>query len=382
MTFPSGKGVADGDGRYYDTHYWHPDGPPTGKTADLPISKYGFPMVPGLLDSVRRPFTATGLGMPWYAAYGNHDGLIQGNAPLDGAFSKISTGNTKIIGLPAGVSALGFAAGLLAGKPLPEGLPARTVTADPRRKVSERLETIAAHFTTTGTPVGHGFTAQNRTSGNAYYTFEASDRVLGIVLDTVNPGGLSNGSLDSVQLGWLKAQLAASADKIVVLFSHHTIATMNNTTLAAGEQDPRILGPQVQQLLLQYPQVVLWVNGHTHVNAVFAHKRAAGGGFWELNTASHIDWPQQSRLVEIVDNKDGTLSVFGTILDFAAPSPDPTKISTPAQLAALSRLLSANDWQERTGHSTTLDGRRGRLSDRNVELIVANPLKSDAASTV
>ena len=60
------EGVADGDARYYDTHYWHPDGPPTGKPEDLPISKYGFPKVPGLLDAVRRPFTATGLGMPWY----------------------------------------------------------------------------------------------------------------------------------------------------------------------------------------------------------------------------------------------------------------------------------------------------------------------------
>ena len=62
------EGVADGDARYYDTHYWHPDGAPTGKPVDLPMSKYGFPRVPGLLDAVRKPFRATGLGMPWYAA--------------------------------------------------------------------------------------------------------------------------------------------------------------------------------------------------------------------------------------------------------------------------------------------------------------------------
>jgi metallophosphoesterase (TIGR03767 family) len=378
------EGVADSDPTYYDPHYWHPDGPPAGKTADNAMTKYGFPRVPGLLDAVRRPFTATGLGISWYAAYGNHDGLIQGNAPIDGAFSKISTGSTKIVGLPASISALGFAADLLAGKPLPEGLPTRTVTADPKRKVVSRTETIAAHFTTTGTPVGHGFTTQNRSSGTAYYTFEASDQILGIVLDTVNPGGLSNGSLDPVQFAWLKTQLTAAANKIVVLFSHHTIATMDNSRLAANEKAARILGPEVAKFLLGYPQVVLWVNGHTHVNAVFAHKTPSGaGGFWELNTASHIDWPQQSRLVEIMDNKDGTLSVFGTIVDFVAPSPDPTKIQTPAQLASLSRLLSANDWQERTGHSTTLDGRRGKLADRNVELLVPDPRKnSNPASDV
>ncbi len=371
------EGVADSDPAYYDTHYWHPDGPPAGKVADLAITKYGFPRVPGLLDAVRRPFTATGLGMPWYTAYGNHDGLIQGNAPLDGPFSKISTGTTKIVGLPASISALAFAGNLLAGKPLPEGLPARTVTADAKRKVISRAETIAAHFTTTGTPVGHGFTAKNRSAGTAYYTFEASDQILGIVLDTVNPGGLSNGSLDSAQLAWLKTQLAAAAGKIVVLFSHHTIGTMDNTSLAPGEKGPRILGPQMTTFLLGYPQVVLWVNGHTHVNAVVPHKRTSGtGGFWELNTASHIDWPQQSRLVEIMDNHDGTLSVFGTILDFVAPHPDPAKLQTPAQLAALSRLLSANDWQERTGHSATVDGRRGETSDRNVELLVPDPRPS------
>jgi metallophosphoesterase (TIGR03767 family) len=378
------EGVADSDPTYYDPHYWHPGGPPAGKAADLAMTKYGFPRIPGLLDAVRRPFTATGVGIPWYAAYGNHDGLIQGNAPIDGPFAKISTGDTKIIGLPASISPLAFAANLLAGKPLPEGLPARRITADPKRKLVSRSETIAAHFTTTGTPVGHGFTTQNRSSGTAYYTFEASDQILGIVLDTVNPGGLSNGSLDPAQFAWLKTKLTAAAGKIVVLFSHHTIATMDNDRLAPGEKGPRLLGPAVTAFLLGYPQVVLWVNGHTHVNRVTAHKRPQGtGGFWELNTASHIDWPQQSRLVEIMDNHDGTLSIFGTILDFVAPDPDPTSLQSPAQLASLSRLLSANDWQERTGHSTTLDGRRGKVADRNVELLVPDPRpSSNPASNV
>jgi metallophosphoesterase (TIGR03767 family) len=378
------EGVADDDPSYYDVHYWHPDGPPAGKTADNAISKYGFPRIPGLLDAVRQPFKATGLGIPWYAAYGNHDGLIQGNAPVDGAFGKISTGSTKIVGLPPSISGLAFAANLLAGNPLPEGLPSRTVTADASRKVVSRKETIDAHFDTSGVPIGHGFTAANRAGGTAYYTFEASDQVLGIVLDTVNPGGLSNGSLDATQFAWLKTQLTAAAGKIVILYSHHTIATMDNTRLASGEKGPRILGPAVATFLLGYPQVVCWVNGHTHVNAVVAHKRPTGnGGFWELNTASHIDWPQQSRLVEVMDNHDGTLSIFGTIVDFAAPDPDPSKLQSPAQLAALSRLLSANDWQERTGHSATVDGRRGKAADRNVELLVPDPRSGgDPASQV
>jgi metallophosphoesterase (TIGR03767 family) len=377
------EGVAANDASFYDVHYWHPDGPPAGKTADLATTKYGFPTIPGLLDAAGKPFKATGLGMPWYAAYGNHDGLIQGNAPPSGPFSAISTGNTKITGIPSSINPLVFAAGLLAGSALPEGLPARTVTADAKRKVISRPETVAAHFVTTGTPVGHGFTSDNQTKNTAYYTFEPDDDVLGIVLDTVNPGGLSNGSVDPTQFSWLKTQLAGAAGKIVILFSHHTVNTMDNDRLAPGEKGPRILGPEVAATLLQYPQVVLWVNGHTHVNRVTPHKKAGGGGFWELNTASHIDWPQQSRLVEIMDNKDGTLSVFGTIIDFDAPDVDPAKLDSPAALASISRLISANDWQERTGHSATLDGRRGKEADRNVELLVPDPRPtSDAASNL
>ena len=48
-------------------------------------------------------------------------------------------------------------------------------------------------------------------------------------------------------------------------------------------------------------------------------------------------------------------------------------------LAALSRELAANDWQERTGHSATVDGRRGDVADRNVELIVRAPFTLPAA---
>ena len=102
------EGVAANDASFYDVHYWHPDGPPAGKPADLAETKYGFPTVAGLLDAARKPFKATGLGMPWYAAYGNHDGLIQGNAPASGPFAAISTGSTKITGIPSTIRPLGI----------------------------------------------------------------------------------------------------------------------------------------------------------------------------------------------------------------------------------------------------------------------------------
>jgi hypothetical protein len=159
-------------------------------------------------------------------------------------------------------------------------------------------------------------------------------------------------------------------ERYIAIFSHHTIGSMDNVPVGSD----RIGGPEVRDLLLRYPNVIVWVNGHTHRNEVIPHARPTGsaavGGFWELNTAAHIDWPQQSRVVEVVDNLDGTLSVFGTIIDHAGPASRHGSLSGPLALASLSRELSANDWQDRT------DVRRGGVEDRNVELIVPAPFVS------
>ena len=88
---------------------------------------------------------------------------------------------------------------------------------------------------------------------------------------------------------------------------------------------------------------------------------------WEINTASHIDWPQQSRIIEIADNHDGTLSIFTTMVDHAGTASYAGNTSDSVHLAALGRELAANDPQDRT------DSRRGQLADRNLELLVAKP---------
>jgi metallophosphoesterase (TIGR03767 family) len=377
------EGVHDQDFTSYDTHYWHPDGTPSGRQDDIARTQYGFPVRPGLLDRARAPFKAAGLEMPWLTAYGNHDGLVQGNFPQSFRLSSFATGSAKITSLPAGVSPQDIAAGdsnafagALAG-------PARTVTADADRRVIDRHTTIEEYFKTTGTPKGHGFTKENRDRGTAYYAFDRG-LVRGIVLDTVNPNGEANGSLDVDQFAWLEDELKEHSrprkNRLIVLFSHHTIDTMDNPIVASDDPRQRVLGGAVLELLLQYPNVVLWVNGHTHVNSVTPHARPAGsavpGGFWEVNTASHVDFPQQARIVEIADNQDGTLSIFGTIVDSDAPLAVSGALDSPQALAALSRELAANDWQERPaapGAAGQPDGRRGKVEDRNVELVVRAP---------
>jgi hypothetical protein len=77
-------------------------------------------------------------------------------------------------------------------------------------------------------------------------------------------------------------------------------------------------------------------------------------------------------VVELVNNNDGTLSIFGTILDHAAPTSWPANPSTPLELAALSRELGINDPQ-RDAEVGNTDGKRGTPADRNVELLVRAP---------
>lgn len=373
------EGVHDQDPVFYDPHYWHPDGTPAGHADDIARATYGFPTVPGLLDAARRRFAGAGLKMPWLTAYGNHDGLVQGNFPKSFPLSPLATGGAKIISLPAGASPQDLLSGDAHALATLTAAPIRPVTASLGRRILSRAETVASYFQTTGTPRGHGFTDRNLRDGTAYYAFNKG-RTRCIVLDTVNPNGEADGSLDETQFAWLKAQLVAHPKRLTVLFSHHTLGTMTNGLRADDDPQARVLGPAVLALLLAHPQVVLWVNGHTHVNQVTPHRRPAGsakpGGFWEVNTAAHIDFPQQARIVELADNGDGTLSVFGTIVDSLAPLSPPSTLGDTAALSSWARELSANDWQERpaaTGVAGGPDGRRGKVEDRNVELIVPAP---------
>jgi metallophosphoesterase (TIGR03767 family) len=368
------EGVHDGDPAYYDPHYWHPHGTPPGKGDDLPRRQRGFPVVPGLLDAARRPFRAPGLSIPWYSAFGNHDGLSQGNFPAATTqLGQVATGALKLVSPPAGLSPAavvnalrdGSYADLLASLALSPSV--RVVTPDARRRLLSKREVVEEHFRTSGTPVGHGFTAENRAAGTAYYAFDKG-LCRFVVLDTVNPNGYADGSIDEAQFAWLQALLAASSDRLVMVFSHHTSETMSNPLVGTGgDPSPRVLGDAVLAELLAHDTVIAWVNGHTHKNQVWARPRAGGGGLWEINTASHIDWPSQSRIIEVADNRDGTLSLFTTIVDHAGPPSSGVGTGDATRLAGLARELAANDWHNRG------DGYRGTPEARNVELVLPVP---------
>lgn len=92
-------------------------------------------------------------------------------------------------------------------------------------------------------------------------------------------------------------------------------------------------------------------------------------------TAAHVDWPQQSRIVELVDNRDGTISIFGTLVDHAGPaSPGTPAPGAVLDLASWSRELAFNDPQAKAKAL-------GEDADRNVELMLRAPFPLRAAAT-
>jgi hypothetical protein len=231
-----------------------------------------------------------------------------------------------------------------------------------------RTEHIAAHLDSPGTPHGHGYTSDNLDSGRAYYAWD-SGAARCIVLDTVNEHGGWQGSIDRDQLAWLESVLEASADLATVLFSHHPLETFINGRHPEGTPT-RVLADELRGLLLRHPCVVAWINGHTHEHRVSAELREDGSvAWWQITTASHIDWPQQSRVVELMQ-VDELLVIGCTVLDHAGEVGWSRRLD-PLALAGLSREIAANNWQRPPGQHG--DG-AGAPEDRNVLLITRLPV--------
>lgn len=264
--------------------------------------------------------------------------------------------------------------------------PCHPVTADPGRRPVSAAEWADLHRASPGLPPGHGLAGVP--AGRAYYHFDLGP-IRFLVLDTVNRNGGWQGSLDAEQLAWLEEELASGStrtvardgrlrrtsgdDRLFVLFSHHPLETLVNGHATDGRR--RHLARDVAALLLRHPNVVCWVNGHTHEHAVrpirpAAH--AANAGFWQITTASHVDWPQQSRLVEIgLDAASGDVVITASLLDHLGRlDPRGGDLSEPATLAGWSRELAANAWQRRRAGVPT---GAGLADDRNVTLVVPAP---------
>jgi metallophosphoesterase (TIGR03767 family) len=395
---PGYAGVQSPD--WPDDIFWKPDGSGPGGTGpggtgpggdDIFRREFGFPHHPGLLQRAMRDFTAAGLSVPWLSCFGNHEALNQGVGTLTAGLREALTGSRKPLALPPGFD---HDSALELFTEQPEAFmagPVRSVTADPGRRAITRRDFVEAHFRPGARPSGHGFSQQNRLDGTAYYVHDTPAARL-IALDTACLAGGAAGCLDGDQARWLTERLAevhsayrgpdgrevrtGNDDRLVILFSHHGIDTLTSTRGHRGPDGlPLLRAGDVLALLHRFGNVVLWLNGHTHTNAVTPrpHPADPARGFWEVTTCAIVDWPCQSRLVELVDSGD-CLSIVCTMVDHDTPLA-PRSLSTTDDLAALHRELAAN-----MPFGGADSARPGTVADRNAELRLLPPFPLDRAA--
>jgi uncharacterized repeat protein (TIGR01451 family) len=392
-----------------------------------------WPSYPGLMDRAQLPFTAAGLDVPSYVTNGNHDGLVQGNQAGNEAFEDIAMGCFKALGTTT--SFTGLDPSILLSPSSAHML----VPPDPLRRFIDKRQ-IKAEYAANGQSNAHGYEFVDEDENiesnfsASYYAWDPPEApgFRFVSIDTLSEGGIteqsSSGNVDDPQFKWLERELqfASADDKVIVVFGHHPIRSLrSNAPDEAGgsctgvnhthgdtpehdhnpgcDIDPRSSQPlhfgepsqrppgntdeTISQLLTRFPHVIAYVAGHTHENRVQPFTRAGGGVWWGIETSATADWPVQHRTVEVMDNLDGTLSIFGTVMDAAAdaqaPAPGSAQAFNEQMLASVGRELAYNDPQAGKGSG------EGTVNDQNVELLVKDPrtanlelVKSDSPDPV
>ena len=391
-------GVQDYDDYYRAASYYDPDDP-YGRFAD-------WPRYEGMMDRAQAPFQAEGLQVPSYVLFGNHDGEVQGSVAAVGAHERVATGCLKPLvqapgpGTPFDTLNPAALESMLATDPNS----VMQVPPDPRRQFvdKEQFKQVFAG----GQSDDHGFAhvdaAELAASNGAasYYSWSPKPGLRFIALDTMSEAGnladFANGNIDNPQFLWLARELerARTRGELVVAFGHHASGSLTATSpdeLAPPctvddehghdvnpgcDRDPRPSSPihgggDLVALFHAHPNVIAYVAGHSHENRVQPFRRP-GGGFWEIKSPAISDWPPQHRLIEVMDNRDGSLSIFGTMLDHdspveAPPSGTPAADMSPSTLASAGRTFTWND------HDQNREASAGARSDRNVELLLPDP---------
>lgn len=336
-------------------------------------------------DSIdyQKPFKAAGLHpeIPWYQAIGNHDQFWLGSIPLDtgdiGDLRSTYTGS-KVIDMPnllvyssaiytrnpplyyMGVidGATPTGAIVKAGKVGAPGFTTPpTVVPDPNRRSLTKAEWVGEFFKTSTSPAGHGFNLvpPGREKGFACYSFTPKPYLKVIVLDNTQRGDddstkiHGHGFLDQPRWKWLKAELAAgdAAGQLMIIACHIPIGIskkgsymewFDNSGNPSSIQNAVTL-PGLLAELHSHPNLLMWIAGHRHVNVVkaFASDDAARPerGFWQVETSSLHDFPQQLRTFDIRLNSDYSVSILTTNVDPAVKEGTPAATARKYAVAAM-----------------------------------------------
>ncbi len=168
-----------------------------------------------------------------------------------------------------------------------------------------------------------------------------------IFLNTAENPSVANGGITSIQWAWLECQLQRAADDkvLVVVVSHHpSWDLMKVAALERGGATvcgkAAVCQAALIEMLQSVPNVIAHLVGHGHSNNIIYHESdSAANSYWEIETCSIIDWPQQTRILEIVAYQNGIGEIWSTMVDHALVSiEDDHNILTDH-----ARQLAAND---------------------------------------
>jgi metallophosphoesterase (TIGR03768 family) len=325
--------------------------------------------VPGPLNDYQDQFKAAGLNssINWYQTLGNHDHFYTGFLPPNVYFSDTLTGKNIInLGLvfndPLGMNSRGFYMGSLDGRtPLGNivgvgpvsvfSTPPQVEAADPNRHSLSVNQWMGEFLNSSSNPPGHGFNQSMVDAGFACYTFDpkADIPIRVIVLDDTqndndptNPDslGFGHGELDAARYNWLVSELdrGQAENKLMIIAAHVPIGVLPDGQMAAWNPTSPVNQSQLMDQLHSHPNFMLWMAGHLHLNQISAFNSTDPShpeqGFWEVQTPSLRDYPQQFRTFEILRNSDDTVSIIVTDVDPAVREGTPAAQSRSYGVAA------------------------------------------------
>jgi 3',5'-cyclic AMP phosphodiesterase CpdA len=288
---------------------------------------------PGPGNDYNDPFFSRGLDSPWYAALGNHDVLhVGGFGPIDERLRDAARDDH----LFTDSTLASIWGGYVAGDTIDHQviLDESVITpADDARLPFYQRELLQALYDAGGNPAGHGLIQDDVTANRGYFSVNPlpGKPIRMIVLDTTDEeerslGRAQQGSMDAVQFSWLHELLVAAAGRreLVIIISHHRLEDFHDQSEVAPEM--------IRELLAASENVILHLTGHGHRDTKTLNTLNGNSSYWELMTASTIDFPIQSRIVELVDERNGYLSIY--ITNFDHNSDQATLAHEARQLAA------------------------------------------------
>lgn len=355
-------------------------------------------------DSIdfQKPYQAAGLdkSIPWYQVIGNHDQFWMGSA-FENAKTIAARTSDTVLNMSdstdpssGGVNESGFYMGVIDGAdplgavimsgPEQDFATPPTVAADPGRRALATLASssqnfIDEFFNTTTTPVGHGFNLVDRSLGSdfACYSFLPKSEIpikIIVLDDTCKGPGQPNyaaGSLDQNRLDWLTGELQAGQDdnQLMIIAAHipfktyrHLVTLPTQVALSPPFMSLFIPAPvsgatsvvndaSLLATLQQYPNLIMWISGHRHMNTVTPQINSDPTlSFWEVETSSLRDFPQQFRTFNIYRNGDNTISIVITNVDPAVAPVSPATTSR-GNAVATARITAASAIDDATSHA-------------------------------